>query len=181
MSENQISIEDQIKVIVNTAPVMIWMADTDKLCYYFNQTWLNFTGRTIAEESGWGWAESVHPDDLERCKAIYITSFDARKDFKMEYRLKRSDGKYRWLINNGVPNHNEKGHFLGYIGSCMDIDDLLESERIKKDYIKTGKPKEKKCLQKKKNNGKQGKGRKKLKKNKNPKMKRKRNQKKNKT
>src|SRR5690606_33201081 len=89
----------------------------------------------MGEEYGNGWAEGVHPDDLQRCLNIYLSSFEARKEFKMEYRLRRHDGVYRWLLDHGVPRYTSDGTFAGYIGSCMDIDELLESERLKKDFI----------------------------------------------
>jgi PAS domain S-box-containing protein len=130
-----IPIEEQFKIMADTAPVLIWISNVDKLCYYFNASWLRFTGRTMEEEYGNGWAEGVHPDDLQRCLNVYLSSFDAREEFKMEYRLRRHDGVYRWLLDHGVPRYAPDGTFAGYIGSCMDIDELLESERLKKDFI----------------------------------------------
>lgn len=114
-------IEDRFKVIADTAPVMIWMSETDKLCTYFNKGWLEFTGRTLDQEYGNGWAEGVHPDDFDKCLEIYVTSFDKRTPFSMEYRLKRNDGQFRWILDNGVPRYTLEGEFLGYIGSCIDI------------------------------------------------------------
>lgn len=114
--------------IANYLPVLIWMADTEKSCYYFNDKWLLFTGRTLEQEFGNGWAEGVHPDDMERCLAIYISKFDKREDFVMEYRLKRHDGVYRWIIDYGIPRYNEKSEFVGYVGTCMDINDKKELE-----------------------------------------------------
>jgi PAS domain S-box-containing protein len=128
-------LEEQFKIIADTAPVLIWISGPDKLCYFFNTGWLNFTGRTMGEESGNGWAEGVHPDDLERCLEIYTTAFDARRDFRMEYRLRRHDGEYRWLVDKGVPRYLADGTFAGYIGSCMDIDEVLESERVKSELL----------------------------------------------
>jgi PAS domain S-box-containing protein len=132
-----IPIEEQFKIMADTAPVLIWISNIDKLCYFFNAGWLRFTGRTMEEEYGNGWTEGVHPDDLQRCLNIYLSSFDARKEFKMEYRLRRHDGIYRWLLDHGVPRYTADGTFAGFIGSCMDIDELLESERIKKNFIST--------------------------------------------
>lgn len=132
-----IPIEEQFRIMADTAPVLIWIANVDKLCYFFNAGWLRFTGRTMEEEYGNGWAEGVHPDDLQRCLNTYLRSFDARQEFKMEYRLKRHDGVYRWLLDHGVPRYASDGTFAGYIGSCMDIDELLELERLKKDFIST--------------------------------------------
>ncbi|MEG4507874.1 PAS domain S-box protein [Microcoleus sp. F6_B4] len=120
--------EARFRLMADAAPVLIWMARTDKLCYYFNLPWLNFTGRTIEQESGNGWTEGVHPDDLDRCLDTYVTAFDARQPFKMEYRLKRCDGIYRWIMDEGVPRYGLEDQFLGYIGSCVDIEDHKQAE-----------------------------------------------------
>jgi len=127
-----IAIEEQFRIMADTAPVLIWIAGTDKLCYFFNAGWLQFSGRTMEQEYGNGWAEGVHPDDLERCLEIYIGSFDQRVAFKMEYRLKRHDGEYRWLLDNGVPRYTPEGTFAGYIGSCIDIQEMKQAEEAMK-------------------------------------------------
>jgi len=113
--------EQRFRLLADNAPVMIWTSGIDKLCTYFNAPWLAFTGRTIEQELGNGWAEGVHPADKERCLAIYTSSFDARKPFSMDYRLRRYDGQYRWILDNGVPFYTPDGTFTGYIGSCIDI------------------------------------------------------------
>ncbi|NMF64506.1 PAS domain S-box protein [Brasilonema octagenarum] len=120
--------EQRFRHVTDTAPMMVWMSGTDKLCYYFNKPWLDFTGRTMEQELGNGWTESVHPDDFQRCLEIYTNSFDARQDFQMEYRLRRFDGEYRWILDIGVPRFTTDGEFLGYIGSCVDIADRKLSE-----------------------------------------------------
>ena len=130
-----IPVEEQFRIMADSAPVLIWIANTDKLCYFFNEGWLSFTGRTQEEEYGNGWTTGVHPDDMQFCMTTYINAFDARIPFKMEYRLKRHDGEYRWLLDHGVPRYDADGTFAGYIGSCMDIDELMEAERLKKEYI----------------------------------------------
>lgn len=130
-----IPLEEQFKLLADTAPVMIWISGTDKLCYYFNAGWLRFTGRTLEQEYGNGWLDGVHPDDLERCLDIYITAFDQRKEFKMEYRLRRHDGVYRWILDNGVPRYDTDGKFAGYIGSCMDIEGLSMTGRFKDEFV----------------------------------------------
>ena len=119
--------EERFRLVADTAPVLIWMSDTDKLCNFFNQGWLNFTGRPLKDELGEGWISDVHPDDLRRCLDIYSASFDARVDFEMEYRLRRFDGEYRWVVDYGVPRFESDGTFCGYIGSCVDITERKSS------------------------------------------------------
>jgi diguanylate cyclase (GGDEF)-like protein/PAS domain S-box-containing protein len=109
---------------------MIWIAGLDNLCNWFNKVWLDFTGRSMAQEIGNGWAEGVHPDDFERCLATDVTAIDARQAYSMEYRLRRADGTYRWLVDHGVPRFDEHGVFLGYIGSCFDISDRKGAEQL---------------------------------------------------
>jgi PAS domain S-box-containing protein len=115
--------EARFRQMTDTAPMLVWMSGTDKLCHYFNQSWLTFTGRTIEQEMGNGWTEGVHPDDLQSCLDIYATAFDQRLSFEMDYRLRRADGAYRWILDAGVPRFTPEGEFLGYVGSCFDIHD----------------------------------------------------------
>jgi PAS domain S-box-containing protein len=120
-NQDLIESEERFRLVANSAPVLIWMSGTDKLCTFFNKCWLDFTGRTVEQELGEGWAQGVHPADLEHCLSTYSGAFDARVDFEMEYRLRRHDGKYRWIVNYGVPRVESDGTFCGYIGSCVDI------------------------------------------------------------
>jgi len=113
--------EGRFRLVANSAPVLIWMSGRDKLCNYFNKTWLEFTGRPLEAELGDGWLDSVHPEDLKNCLAIYTGSFDRRESFSMQYRLRRHDGEYRWLLDIGVPRPSPGGAFDGYIGSCIDV------------------------------------------------------------
>jgi PAS domain S-box-containing protein len=120
--------EERFRLVANTAPVLIWMSGPDKLYTYFNKPWLNFTGRSIESELGNGWSEGVHPDDLERCLDTYTQAFDRRGEFRMEYRLRRHDGEYRWVLDVGIPRFNQDRFFAGYIGSCIDVTDRKLAE-----------------------------------------------------
>jgi PAS domain S-box-containing protein len=108
--------EGRFRTLADSAPVMIWMAGPDKVCTYFNRPWLEFTGRTLAEELDNGWAEGIHVDDYERCLGTYSRAFDARESFEMEYRLRRFDGVFRWVLDNAIPLFGPEGDFAGYIG-----------------------------------------------------------------
>ncbi|MEI8085086.1 MAG: PAS domain S-box protein [Paludibacter sp.] len=113
--------ELKYRTLANSGQALIWTSDLDMGCYYFNQVWLNFTGRTLEQELGNGWAEGVHQDDLDRCLNIYTTAFNKQESFSMIYRLRRHDGEFRWLIDEGTPRYNSLGEFIGYIGHCLDI------------------------------------------------------------
>src|SRR3989449_815021 len=113
--------EARFRTVADSAPVLIWMSGPDKLCTFFNKGWLDFTGRTMEQELGKGWTEGVHADDLDHCLEVYENSFNARQPFTMEYRLRRNDGEYRWVLDNGIPRFASDGAFLGYIGSCIGI------------------------------------------------------------
>ena len=119
--------EERFRHLADTAPVPVWRAGPDKLCDFFNRPWVEFTGRTIEQELGNGWSEGVSPEDLDRCLRTYESAFDARQPFQMEYRLRRADGVYRWVLDNGVPTYHSDGRFSGYIGSCVDITDQKDS------------------------------------------------------
>ncbi len=124
--------ETRFRYLADSAPVLIWMSDKDKLCTWFNKGWLDFTGRSMTQEIGNGWAEGVHPDDFQHCLNTYVKAFEAQQEFVMEYRLRRHDGAYRWLIDHGVPRIDGQGAFLGYIGTCVDISDRhLMEEHIR--------------------------------------------------
>jgi PAS domain S-box-containing protein len=115
--------EQHYRTLANTGQALIWTSGTDKLCNYFNETWLRFTGRTLEQELGNGWTEGVHPDDFDRCLSIYVAAFDRRESFSMEYRLRNAGGEHRWILDQGTPRYDSRGEFLGYIGHCLDIHD----------------------------------------------------------
>jgi PAS domain S-box-containing protein len=120
-----------VKLMLDAAPAMIWQSGIDQQPTYFNKRWLDFTGRTIAEERGIGWAERVHPDDVQRRLAVYTEAFDLRRDFEMEYRLRRHDGEYRWVLDRGAPFQDLDGSFAGYLGGCIDITERRRAEAVK--------------------------------------------------
>lgn len=119
--------EQRLRAVTEASPVMIWMSGTDRLCNYFSRSWLDFAGRTMDQEVGNGWAENVHPDDFDRCLQTYVSSFDARRPFQMEYRMRHHSGQYRWILDRGVPRYTPDGAFEGYLGGCLDIQEQKEA------------------------------------------------------
>jgi PAS domain S-box-containing protein len=120
--------EARFRYLADNGRGLIWMSGTDKLCFYFNQPWLEFTGRSLEQEMGNGWVEGVHPDDLAQCIETYVNAFEQREKFSMVYRLRRHDGEYRWLVDDGTPRYDENGQFIGYIGHCLDITESKRAE-----------------------------------------------------
>ncbi|MCP5494695.1 MAG: response regulator [Leptospiraceae bacterium] len=120
--------EKRFHLMADAAPVMIWIADTDKLCYFVNKQWLNFTGKELIDEFGTDWMKSIHPEDYGGFIQLYTKSFDNRQSFKISYRMLRKDKQYRWIINHGVPISDNQREFVGFIGSCIDISELKHTE-----------------------------------------------------
>jgi PAS domain S-box-containing protein len=120
--------EERFRLMADHAPTLIWMSGTDRLRTFFNQGWLRFTGHPMEQELREGWVSGVHPDDLEHCLRISSAAFDSRVDFEIEYRLRRHDGQYRWMVDHGVPRYGPDGAFCGYIGSCSDVTERKLSE-----------------------------------------------------
>jgi PAS domain S-box-containing protein len=120
--------EQRYRVITEAAPIMVWMAGLDKLCYYFNKGWLDFVGHSLDQECGNGWTRGIHPDDFDRCLQVYESSFEACRSFEMQYRLKHHSGQYRWILDHGVPRFGPDGTFEGYVGGCLDIHNQKEAE-----------------------------------------------------
>ncbi|MES1216991.1 MAG: PAS domain S-box protein [Bacteroidota bacterium] len=130
---------DLFTAMADNVPVMIWMSGEDKFNDFFNKTWLQFTGRSIEKESNERWLENVHPDDVQSCIDNYNRAFTEQKGFYTEYRLKRYDGKYRWIADNSVPRYKADGSFAGFISACLDIDEqqrfrekIMENELLLK-------------------------------------------------
>jgi PAS domain S-box-containing protein len=120
--------EARFETMANAAPVAIWMSGPDKLCSFFNTAWLEFTGRTMEQECGNGWSEGVHRDDLDKCLETYVSAFDSRERFTMQYRLRNHNGEYRWISDHGVPRYDAQRKFVGYIGSVVDITEVINKE-----------------------------------------------------
>ena len=120
--------ERRFRDMSDSAPVMIWLADANGHCEYFNKGWLDFTGRGASQERGDGWTQGVHIDDRHRCVAIYQSSVSARCEFEIDYRLRRRDGVYRWILDRGVPRYGDNGEFVGFIGSAIDVTDRRRQE-----------------------------------------------------
>ena len=123
----------EYRLLVENSPVLVWRAGLDAKCDYFNETWLEYTGRTLAQEMGDGWAEGVHPDDFKRCVDYYLDHFHRQQPFEMEYRLRRRDGQFRWIFDRGAPYADDAGAFAGFIGSCVDVHEA----RIARDAAQT--------------------------------------------
>ena len=111
----------EYRLLVEHSPVMSWRSGLDAKCNFFNETWLDFTGRTLEQEFGDGWTKGVHPEDFDRCMSYYLDHFRQRKEFELEYRLRRYDGEYRWIFDRGVPCDDDAGEFAGFVGSCVDV------------------------------------------------------------
>lgn len=127
--------EARFRTVANSAPVLLWMTDANKRYTFFNQTWLTFTGRSLEQEQDNGWTEGIYPDDRDRCLTTYASAFDTRRTFEMEYRLRRHDGHYGWLLTRGIPRFGPDGRFAGYIGTCIDISDRHNVEKLKDEFI----------------------------------------------
>ncbi|MDD2370469.1 MAG: sensor domain-containing diguanylate cyclase [Firmicutes bacterium] len=123
---------EQYRQILEFSPNLIWRSNLSTECDYFNKTWLDFTGRSLEDELGFGWAQGVHPDDFDRCVKIYTDNFNKQQKFEMDYRLKRFDGQYRWINDRGTPFYSDNGEFLGFVGSCMDVTEKIEGQLLKK-------------------------------------------------
>ncbi|MBD2075204.1 PAS domain S-box protein [Phormidium sp. FACHB-592] len=121
--------EERFRTMADSAPVLIWIDGQDQRSVFHNQTWLDFTGRSFAQEYGDGWQESIHPDDRSSWFQRYALAFKAREPFTSDYRLRRADGEYRWMLETGVPRWLPDGTFAGFVGSCVDITDHKEAEQ----------------------------------------------------
>ena len=120
--------EQWFRALLDGAPALVWIGGPDGACTYFNRAWLEFTGRTLEQELGMGWSEGVHPDDLKRCVDTYLSHVVSRTPFRMEYRLRRADGTYGTILDDGAPRYDESGRFVGFVGSCVDVTERKRAE-----------------------------------------------------
>ncbi len=130
--------EQRFRRLANSAPVLIWMSGTEKQGTWFNKPWLDFTGRTMEQELGDGWLQGVHPEDFDRCVGTCLQAFESRVPFRVEFRLRRNDGEYRWVLDEGVPLSGADGEFLGYIGGCVDITERKRAEDVSRFIAQAG-------------------------------------------
>ena len=112
---------------IDDVPVLIWVSGPDNAGVHFNRSWLEFTGRTLEEELGEGWMSSVHPEDLPVLEGT-STAFARREPFQIEFRLRRNDGAWRWMLDKAAPRFTANGRFTGYVGSCVDITEAKEAQ-----------------------------------------------------
>jgi PAS domain S-box-containing protein len=129
------SSNDPHRLLVEKSPAMMWRSGLDAERDYFNTAWLAFTGRPLEQERGGGWAEGIHAEDLDRCLRFYRNHFERREPFEMEYRLRRRDGMFRYVLDRGAP-FEENGAFRGFIGSCLDIHERREAEEARETYLR---------------------------------------------
>lgn len=118
--------ESEYRTLVEKSPVMIWRSNAAHACDYFNACWLSFTGRRLEQELGKGWTAGVHPDDRQHCVDVHTAAFKQRTLFELEYRLRRADGEYRWILDRAAPFEDASGAFAGFIGSCLDVNHRIQ-------------------------------------------------------
>jgi PAS domain S-box-containing protein len=126
--------EQRFRRMAESLPVGVWMSDEQGLCTYFNQYWLQMSGRALEEEVGNGWLEAVHPDDRAGCMETYLGAFHARRRFEIEYRIRRFDGEYRWIHDIGMPRYSSDGTFHGYVGGAVDMTERRDAEQLLRDF-----------------------------------------------
>jgi len=130
LNQQLIESEARFRNMADSAPIMIWMADTDLSYFWFNQGWLEFTGRTLKEEAGTGWLAGIHPDNLETRRQTIDEALKHHRPFKSQHLLRHHDGEHRWVLESAVPRFDDSGRFSGYIGSCTDVTASKVNEQV---------------------------------------------------
>jgi PAS domain S-box-containing protein len=120
--------EQRFRTVADSVPLLLWISDVEANCVYVNKPWLDFTGRTSEEEMGTGWQAHVHPDDLPDCMEVRRQALAGQQPYQTEYRLRRHDGDWRWVLETGTPRHHPAGVFTGYLGTCVDLTDRKRAE-----------------------------------------------------
>jgi PAS domain S-box-containing protein len=110
--------------------LMLWRARPDMSCEHVSKAWRDFTGYTLEQARGDGWLRGLHPEDLPRWLATCVRAFDERRPYEIEYRLRRRDGEYRWMLDRATPLYSESGLFTGFAGACLDIGDAERGTRL---------------------------------------------------
>jgi PAS domain S-box-containing protein len=113
--------EERFRRLADNTPTMAWLSGPDGHRTFFNRAWLDYTGRSQVETVGRGWLESVHPEDRDSYLNAYIAALAARKEFRVEYRLRRADGEYRRILDTGIPRVLRDGSMVGYAGSGKEV------------------------------------------------------------
>jgi PAS domain S-box-containing protein len=127
--------ERRFRLLADAAPVLVWTAGSDEQRSFVNRRWLTFTGRALEDELGWGWLEALHPDDRGRARRTYEAAFAGKQAFRIEYRLRRHDGQYRWVIDDGAPLDDERGLSLGFVGACVDVTGRRQAEELREQLL----------------------------------------------
>jgi PAS domain S-box-containing protein len=122
--------EERFRRIADQSPMLVWVSGVEGKYNYVNSSWLRFTGRALEEEVGDGWLHSVHPEDVEECRSVVQAALSSHRQFHLEYRVRRHDGQYRWILDTGVPRFDIAGAFLGFVGSALDITDRKRAEEV---------------------------------------------------
>ena len=120
--------EERFRNMSNHSPMMLWVTDADGHCVHLNDRWFEFTGQTPENGLGFGWLQAVHPEDQESSERAFLAALAAKSSFRIEYRLRRHDGVYRWALDAASPRFATSGMFLGHIGSVIDIQERKEAE-----------------------------------------------------
>jgi PAS domain S-box-containing protein len=121
--------ENRFRSMADSSPVMIWVTDPDGYCIYLNRTWYEFTGQAPHEGEGLGWLNAVHADDRPAAEQAFITANADRRDYRVEFRVRRADGEYRWAIDAAAARFASDGTYLGYVGSVIDIQERRQAEQ----------------------------------------------------